>query len=65
MSTHLPRSSTSARKWASSAKNILAPIRWASSRRAAYSATKAFLFDSLALTKRFLGRLKLNPMRCK
>ena len=33
-STHLPRNSASARKWASSAKNILASVRWASSHRA-------------------------------
>ena len=57
LSTHLPRNSASARKWASSAKNTLAPVRRVSSLRAAYSATKAFRFDSFALTKRFLGRL--------
>ena len=63
-STHLPRSSASARKWASSAKNIFPPVRPASSRRAAYSATKASRFLPSALTKRFLGRLNANPKRC-
>ena len=50
---------------ASSAKNILAPVRWASSHSAAYSATKASRLASLALTRRFLGRLKANPNRCR
>ena len=62
-STHLPRNSASARKWASSAKNIVASVRWASSHRAAYSATKASRLDSFLLTRRFLGRLKANPSR--
>ena len=47
----------------SSAKNILASVRWASSHRAAYSATKASRLDSFPLTRRFLGRLKANPSR--
>ena len=53
----------SARKWASSAKHILAPLPTASSRRAAYAATKASRFSSSACSSRFLGRLKANPKR--
>ena len=65
LNTHLPRSSASARKWASSANNILAPVRPASSLRAAYSTTKASRFSASALSRRFLGRLKANPKRCR
>ena len=64
-STHLPRNSASARKWASSAKNILPPVRPASSHRAAYSVAKASRLASSALSSRFLGRLKANPRRCR
>ena len=65
LSTHWPRSSASARKWAASAKNILAPVRTASSHRAAYSATKASRLASSALTRRFLGRFRTNPSQCR
>ena len=53
----------SARKWASSAKHILAPLPTASSRRAAYAATQASRFSSSAFSSRFWGRLKANPKR--
>ena len=65
-STHLPRSSASARKCASVGEDqVLAPVSPASSVRAAYSATKASLLSASALSRRFLGRLKANPKRCR
>ena len=61
----LAPNSASARKWASSAKNILASVRWASSHRAAYSATKVSRLDSSALSRRFLGALAGKPQPVK
>ena len=63
--THFPGNSASVRKWASSAKNTLAPFRLIPSFRAACSAIKSSLRDSFALTKRFLERLRANPRRCR
>ena len=48
-----------------SAKNTFPPVCPDSSQRAAYSATNASRLDSLALSNRFLGRLKANPKRCR
>ncbi len=60
-STHLPRSSASARKWASSAKNILPPVRRTSCVRAAYSATKASRLALICFDQPLLGPLQDKP----
>ena len=53
-----PQLRVSARKWASSARNIRAPAPWDSSHIAAYSATKAARFSSSSLQQPFLGPLE-------
>ena len=57
-----PRRSASARKWASSAKNILVPVRRAAAaEQHMYSLTKASRRTGSALTNRFLGRFSDKP----
>ena len=53
-----------ARKWASSAKNILPPVHRAATVRDTYSAAKAYRRTGSALRKRLLDRFSTNPKRC-
>ena len=65
LSTHLPLISASARKWASSAKNIVRSRTPRLVRQGGVPATKASRLASSALIRRFLGRFRTNPSWCR